>query len=53
MSGKDEWSNTENIAFSFSEVILPDVEPIYPQAKYSRFESMSDCPNKYVKLTKW
>ena len=41
------------ISPKYSEVLLPDRETIHPRAKYSAFSSMCDCPNKYIKFTKW
>ena len=32
---------------------LPCEEPIFPCAKDAAIQSMCDCPEKYIKFTKW
>ena len=52
MSGSDQQYNEVNITSRYSEVVLPDREPIHPLAKYSAFKSTYDCPEIYIKFTK-
>ena len=42
--------NAENIFFGYSDVALPDGEPIHPGDKNAAFSSMCDFPGKYNKL---
>ena len=53
MSESDEQLNAENIESRYSEVGLSDGEPIHTRSKDSAFESMCDCPEKYIKFTMW
>ena len=50
MSGTNELSNAKNISLRYSEVVLPDGEPIHPRSKYDVFSSIGYCPNKDIKI---
>ena len=45
--------NAENISSRYSDVVLPDREPIYPREKYAVFSSMCEFPDKDIKFPKW
>ena len=45
--------NAVNILSRYSDVVLPDREPIHPRAKYATFFSMCEFPDKDIKFPKW
>ena len=45
--------NAENISYKYSEVVLPNSEPVHPRAKYSSSVSMCACLGKDIKISIW
>ena len=42
-----------DFVFMYSNVVLPDGEPIHPRAEDIPFFIMCDFPDKYIKFPKW
>ena len=53
MSVPDEQFNTESIESKYSEVVLPNGEPIHPHDKYAEFSIICYCPYNDIKFPKW
>ena len=50
--GLVEQLNAENISSRYSDVVLPDGEPIHPHAKDASFSNMCDFPDKDINFSK-